>query len=496
MSLARVTAWTLLVACGFALTTPTATGQNPLPKKNSEATRLVTYYRDDVPRGGIPKEDLKKVREQFKSFAKYYADVVAHPDVWKWSQDPKVLKLGEVPPPRLEGPDGILHDIDRFLIEPGVTRTNNVEPADYIREVGAAFDAVLKELIETHQEPIVQINAARVLAHVARTGAPAHFTTVTTLLSNANTPTGVKYYLLHAAAALLAAPDVYEPKVRRHAAKAEVIGALVKAVDDCITNPSMIVPGVALDRPETLTTDQLAVVGFVRRQAVRALGQVKFVTVPGPDGKTPLYPAYTLVRIAMSDPALVPAPGPAEAAEAAIGICNMAPMVEQLKGGFKQIKEYNSDVAVEAVMNGLATFAKPRAGNPADNTLPWRRYSARFAEALRNWRPLFDPDFEPSAPTKFDAKLVPPGVEELNRDFVPIILAPMDKVDFAGKADVGARVEIDRLQQRITQMRTRPKRNTLLFAGVPQTTVDFPPPKKELPAPPKEGAKKDDPKKN
>jgi hypothetical protein len=480
MFLARVTAWTLLVAGGFAFYSPSATGQNPLPKKNSAATAEATNYRD-LKRGGIPKEELKKVRESFKTFAKYYADVVAHPDVWKAPQELKVGGPNVVSPPTLDGENGILRDIDRFIIEPGVTRTTNDEPNDYVRELGAAFDGVLKELIETHPDMIVRVNAARVLAHVARTGAPAHFPTVTALIANANTPPGVKNYLFNAAGALLAASDMNDLKVRRHAADAQTIGALVKALQDCIGDPAMLVPGVSLSKPETLTDDQLLVVGFLRRQAVRALGQTKFVRVPGPDGKSPLYPAFTLVRVAMSDPALVPAPGPTEAAEAVIGLCRMAPVEEQLKGGFRPIKEYNADVAVEAMAAAMVTFAGPRAANAFDKTVKWRTYAADIAEAMRNYRPLFDPDFEIAQPAKFNPALIPAVYEDFYKFVVPKILAPMDKVDFAGKPDIGATVDIQGLRERLNTLRARPKRNTQLFAGVPSTSIDFPPPKKEAP---------------
>lgn len=483
MTLARVTAWTLFALGGFALLAPTAVAQDPpFPKKPD--TAFIRELRDK-PRGGIEKTDLKRARESFKAFAKFVADTVAHPGVWRAPQELKVIDPRLEPPPTLEDTErttGLLTEINRMLIEPGVTRTTNLEPADYIREFGAAYDAALKELIETHPERIVRVNAARVLAYVARTGAPAHFATVTGLLANVNTPTEVKYYLLQAAGALLGAPDVNEMRVRRHGADAATVGALVKALQDCVTNPTMLVPGVSLAKPETLTEDQLAVVGFVRRQAIRALGQTKFVTVPGPDGKTPLYPAHTLVRVALADPNLVPTPGPAEAAEAAIGLCNMAPVAEQLKGGFRPVKEYNSDVAVEAVTTALLTFSKPRA-NPFDRSLPWRTYAARLAEGLRNWRPLFDPDFEPAQPNKYNPALVPPGVEGLVRDVIPMVLAPMDKVTFDGKPDTTATVDVPKLQKRLSEMQARPKRNTQLFAGVAETSIEFPPP-----APPKKEA--------
>jgi hypothetical protein len=468
--------WTLLAIGGFALATQPALAQNELPKKNNTAVEAVSTARDQR---GVTKEELPKVKEACKAFAKYYADVIQHPAVWKSSQDFKINTPG-VQIPTIEGPNGILHDLDRFVLYPVVGGTKvGADQADYIRELGLALDEALKPLIESHQERIVRINAARVLAHVARTGAPAHFITLTNLISNANTPTEVKYYLFNAAGAALSAGDPYDIKVRKHMSDPKLVAGLIKAIDTCITTPSQLLTGLPAKADE-ITPDQLAVIGLVRRQAVRALAQAKFATYSDPAGKT-MYPVYTLVRVAMSDPALNPPPGPAEAAEAAIGICNMAPVAEQLKGGFALVKGYNADVAVEAILTAMVNFAGPRAANPFDHSLAWRSYAVRLAEAMRNWRPLFDPDYDPTQPNKFESKLVPPSVEEMYKFVVPNILAPMDKVDNMGKPVVGATVNIQGLRERLDVMTKRPNRKTELEEGVPQTSIDFPP----APPPPK-----------
>jgi hypothetical protein len=475
MSPARIIAWTLLVAAGFALVSPHAAAQNPpLPKKNPTAVERVTNYREQR---NIPKEELKDARAQFAAFAKYYAEVVAHPDVWKASQEFKVDPVAAALIPTIEGSNGILKDLDRFLLEPvpGGSKVGEYQ-ADYIRELGAALDAALKNLIEDAAQPqIVRVNATRVLAHVARSGAPAHFNTVTSLLANANTPTYVKHYLFHAAGALLAAGDVKDIKVRKHAGDPKTVAALIKALEDCINNPSMLVAGLPA-KADAIPPDQLAVIALVRRQAVRALAQTKFAAFPGPDGKM-LYPSYTMVRIAMSDPALVPAPGPAECAEAVIGLCNMAPVAQQVNGQFAPIKGYNGDVAVEAMLTGLVTFAGPRAANASDRSLPWRSYAARLAEAMRNGRPLFDPDYEITQPSRYEARLIPPLYEEMYKEVVPKVLAPMDKVDINGKPDIGATVELPRLRDLLSTVSRRPNRKTELFTGVPQTSINFAAPK-------------------
>jgi hypothetical protein len=450
-----------------------------LPKTNYSALEVLSVARSQR---GITKEELPKVKEACKAVAKYYADVIQHPAVWKASQDFKINAPG-VQIPTIEGPNGILHDLDRILLDPVIGGTKvGADQADYIRELGLALDEALKPLIESHPERIVRINAARVLAHVARTGAPAHFTTLTNLIGNANTPTEVKYYLFNAAGAALAAGDPYDIKVRKHANDPKLIGALIKALDTCVTTPSQLLTGLPAKADE-ITPDQLAVIGLVRRQAVRALANVKFASYPDSAGKM-IYPAHTLVRVALSDPAFNPPPGPAEVAEAAIGICNMAPVAEQLKGGVALVKGYNADVAVEAILTAMVNFAGPRAANQYDRSLAWRSYATRLAEAMRNWRPLFDPDYEITQPNKFEPKLVPPSVEEMYKFVVPNILAKMDKVDNSGKPDIGATVNIQGLRERLDAMTKRPNRKTELFQGVPQTSIDFPPAPPPPPPPP------------
>ncbi|MFM8271743.1 MAG: hypothetical protein ACKODX_05345, partial [Gemmata sp.] len=388
MTFARSAAWILLAGAGFALFAGPARAQPAaLPKQDNTAFTKVREYRD-IGRGGIPKDELKAAQGHFAKFASYFAEVLKHPLVYRAPQEFKPL-----PPEQrhmtIEGEFGVLKVLEPYILEPGVGAKAGADGAVYVRELGAAFDAALRALIENDPEPIVKVNAARVLAYVCRGGSPAHYATLTELLGNANTRTEIKYYLFHAAANLLAASDPNWLKTRNHVAQTDnpkVVGALVKVLDDCVTNPALLVPGLPGNKADQATPDQLTVVALVRRQAVKALAQYRFAAAADADGK-PLYPAHTLVRVAMSDPALLPAPGPADAAEAVIGICNMAPV--EAKGDKTVPVKYNADVAVEAVTAALVTFAEPRAADPFDRRLPWRTYSLRIAEALRNWRPLF-----------------------------------------------------------------------------------------------------------
>lgn len=472
MTLVRLSLWAIL-AVGFASTQ--AAAQDPTKLPQLTVSNAMTELRDTRT---IPKAELPKAQDTFRNFAKYYADTVSHPLVHKAAQDPglKLDGAGRTIP----SVDDIIKSLDRFLLVPNPmerTSSDNLTPkvnrnnADYMRELGAAMDLSLKAVIDSTPDRVVRIGALRVYVAVCRSGAFPLWPTVTNWLKNANTPTEVKYYALQAAANLLEAYDVTDYRSRRHAIgkdampKAdEAIGALVAAIEEVITNPNAIVP-IPGGKVENTPPDQLGVIAFVRRQAVKSLSQVRFVTLPGPEGK-PLYPVVTLARVAMSDPTLIPAPTPGECGEAVIGLCNMSQVV-----GGNPVKGFNADAVCEAITTGLITFAGPRAANPLDRSLPWRGYSMRIGDALKGWRPIFDPLFDPSQPTKFDSGTVPKGVSDLILRAQTSILTPMDKVDLSGKPDLSVRVDIEGMKVFLKQLQGNPKRSPFIITGVPATAL-------------------------
>ena len=376
MSLSRLTAWTLLTVTGLTLisTRPAGAQDAVLPQPNRTASNELSRYREKETRG-IPADEIPVAKKHFEAFAKYYAAIIAHPLVYKAAQDPSLKLDGDRR--TIPSLDTLFTDFQRTIVEPTLANASavNVDRADYIREMGIAVDAALKPVIESNPDRIVRLNATRLLASACKSGATAHYPTITELLKNANTPTDVKHYALQAAGNLLAAYDVFDYDSRRHSngwkqppvEGDKELGELVAAVEKCILEPTAILNVPPTWKVADATPDQLDVVRFVRRQAVKALGQVRFVTIPGPDGKTPIYPAHTIARVCASDPAIVPAPSPSECAEAAIGLCNMAPVA---KGA--PIKGYNEAAAVEAVTAALVTFSAARAENPQDRPLPWR----------------------------------------------------------------------------------------------------------------------------
>jgi len=463
MTLSRLCALTLFATAGFGLAHRAATAQDqPLPTKKSAATEAVNTFKEAK---GIATEQLPEVRKEFQTFAAYFGAMIKHPLVYRHAQDPSIRAPNDRVIPPLEGVNGIIPDLQRFILEPNPKSGIDKYRGDYIRELGTAIDAVLKPIITENPETIVQINATRMLAAACKSGATAHYPTVIELLRNANTPPHIRLYALQAAGNLLSAYDVYDIRSRRHSngwknqqtkgAGDKELAELVVEIEKSITNPAAILSNVTNFKIAEITPDQVEVVRFIRRQAIRALAEVRFVAIPGPDGKSTLYPAYTLARVCVSDPALGVSPSPSECAEAAMGICNMSIVRES-----DYRKDYDVDTAAEAVVTAVVTFSEPRARDAKDKSLDWRGYGLRLAEALKNWRYMFDVTYNPLQPASFSGT-VPPAVDNLVQRVQVALLNPLDS---------GGSIAVEDLRSYLKTLRDR-KDQKPLFTSVPATAL-------------------------
>jgi hypothetical protein len=476
MTRTRLASLTLLLGLGFAvLPRPTLVAQEkdtPLPVKSHTAFTAVKALQD---KSRPSADELKQAAEHFKSFAQYHADFISHELVYRVIQDPATKLPVGVFLVELKI-DTRIDEMTRFIHEPHFRNRASFdntqvrvtgEHIDYMRTFGKAMDDALMKVVRENPSNIVKVNAMRMYVAVCKSGAEPHWPTVTKLLSDPKTKPEIRIFALQAAANLLWAYDPENYQSRRHAigskrprdAADKEIGALVKAVEDCVTTPKMFVPDYpdAKDSKVQPTSNQTEVVRYGRREAIRALAQVRFAMLPGPEGKEKmLYPAYTLARVCMRDPALGPVPTPSECAEAAIGLCNMAPVWEGTP-----LKEFNADAVTLAVATGIVNFAAPRT-DPQNQALPWVGYSLRLSEALTDWPPLFSFLFDPLKPNPADAARAPPVVHDLVRRAQNSILTPM-----AAKAQ---QISLTDLETFIKQQSDKPNAG-VLFTDRPEMTL-------------------------
>lgn len=406
--------------------------------------------------GVIQKAELPKAKAAFEAFAKFYADYLQYPPTYTAPQE---FRPEPPPPGSPYTVDQLINEVNRHLLvpspvpvpnpvanQPSFALVTSDKEADYVRELGAALDKALGEVVRTANERVVRVNAARMLAAACRSGAHAHYPTITDLLKDAKTEPEIRYYALQGAANLLAAYDLNDYRSRKHSNEPQAVGDLIAAVQDCVLKPELLAPTVELaagkEVRRVVPPDQVPVVRFIRRQAVQALGKVRFAEYEVAKGKV-LYPSHTLALVALgkvpvetytvssdkdgnakAELAVAPksAQGVAEAADAAeavIGIMNMAPP----KGGAAG-KKYAAPMA-DVVATGVITWATPRAANPADKSLPWKGTAARMEDGLKTWQGLFDVNFNPAQPS-INAGLVPATVSGVAKAITDNVLDPIN----------------------------------------------------------------------
>jgi hypothetical protein len=236
-----------------------------------------------------------------------------------------------------------------------------------------------KELIKSSRQvlavsatPIVRVNVVRILAGVAETGNEEAADTLAELMEIAAENDGVKYYAIAGLEQLFVQGAFKDAKRETRS---------IRALLEHVTRP--------VDAPQE--PDQLEALRYVRRAAIRALGQTRHAALPsseGFDGRI----AWWLLRISRGE-GLTPEPGPAERVEAAIGVC-------YLYG--KTDKDLHLDFIAQQVGATIVEFAqqanKQRAGT-TDQYVPCLKGSARLYRALDqlNARAQAGPDKEAAA---------------------------------------------------------------------------------------------------
>lgn len=420
-----------LLAMGTLAIAQTAPGQNtglkdPFQKKEPAVSGEVRGRVNEMRDGKRPftkgeAEDAN--RKDLKNYAEFLIWRVTSKDVHS-QLEPVKNELRPLNATDKVTMHALLVDLERFIVVP--TSTTRVPPdqADYIRVFGEELDKAIAPILNPNAPDYIRVNATRMLATVAKSGAKAHAPTILKLLDPKNTRPEMLFYAIRAAENLLAA---YEPfsagtaTYYRHTVDDPTLFDLVRALEEitkweqvpfAVTGaaikpapaaapvpPTPVPPTPPALAPKTaaapakpamplppagridnasdaiLTSDQLGVLHYYRRAAIRALAQVRVPIIVHPGDKGTLYPVIVLGKFAVDDASLKFAPTPDEAAEAAIGLA-----------GYHNFKGIEIESLLDAIAGGLVTFARAKANAPEDKTLAWKIYAARLGMALAEMR--------------------------------------------------------------------------------------------------------------
>ncbi|MBX3397526.1 MAG: hypothetical protein KF873_02190 [Gemmataceae bacterium] len=338
----------------------------------------------------------------------------------------------------------------RFILVPTWGRKLSIDQADYIVWFGVAMDEAIREILDPKPakagDPvpavpaIYRVNAARMMAEAAKSGAPAFYPTILGLLSNPDTDPEVLVYAIKAAEGLIAAFNPIlrdDAKYMIHTIKDAEMVKLVTALESIITRtkpygrkpaapvppppappPAPMAPAPKAGDPKgptipvgqlqanTVSAEQQLVIRYFRRAAIRALSQVRYPQfVDAQTGKA-VYPIVTLAKIAVGDASITTAPGNDEIAAATVGLCNL-----------HDYKDVNVDALCDCIAQGVANFAGKKAGNSQDKSIPWKVVGSHIITALADMQRVpnagkYRPKFESLATVLTERVLLP--LEKIN----------------------------------------------------------------------------------
>jgi hypothetical protein len=333
-------------------------------KRSSESEGRVKELRDGVKPSGVAKEQIKK---DYETVAAWLVNRLTWPEYYNpvTTGDPKTIDTSKNLPALIEA-------AHRYRLISTATSKFNAVQREYINDFAAALDHNLKDVIQSSAPPVVKLQATQMLSDMALSGSPNHAATITELISNTNTPDLVRYRAYTAAGNLLTAVDTFDPvpiQLGRlpHTVKEDALVNLLKALTSPITTEAKTADGTPPEQAE--------VVRVIRREAVRALGKYRFVSVRDQNDKPLALPALTLLKVAVSDPSIKPAPSLTERIEAIIGFCKMAPDAA-----------YSTDYAAANIAAGLIGVFRVKNNDPNDQSILWKIYAGRLVEAMNAWK--------------------------------------------------------------------------------------------------------------
>ena len=130
--------------------------------------------------------------------------------------------------------------------------------------------------------------------------------------------------------------------------------------------------------PESAKPEEVEALRYVRREAIRALGQTRYPAVLNAktkqiEGQT----AWWLLKVTRKD-GLSPSPSFSEQVEAAAAICQLRPEL---------LDRYHVDYAAYHIGQFVKEFANHYTAHESD-PIPWKFYSVRFAQALNEMKSM------------------------------------------------------------------------------------------------------------
>jgi len=331
------------------------------------------------------------------------------------------LKSGKTPVPASK----IVQDASELVLEsPLPPKKFDEKQIAYVEAFGKAIMPPLRKVIlgekdkPSKYEPLVRVNATRILSAVAKSGYPEVAALAVDILSNPKENDSVNFYALQALKHVFAAASP-ENTDKSTITNADLEKRAIKTLIDFVHRPLPI----PKDSPES----EIEAFHYVRREAIRALGNVRHPAIRS--GKTiEMSPALVLLRFSVGAPAIQPAPNLYERVEALIGYLQLNPdRDEQMDfAGFYVgtairliMADFNGrkDPLVIPKEPGAKIESFPMPKHPDYH--PWRLTATRLIDVLKAWKTNWEVNAPQPAP---EVKKI---MDEVTSQATENLLAPL-----------------------------------------------------------------------
>jgi hypothetical protein len=327
------------------------------------------------------------------------------------------------------------------------------ERKPFIEEFGKSLVAALQGPATSGGNPLVQINANRMLAEVCRAGYDGAAQVCLRVLAKPDASDAARFYALQGLKNLFAIIPEKDSPPEKTVFQKDNTGQLSPLEKDCI---KALIDFVFRQPPADLPPQQVDALFYVRREAVRALALVRVQQVKK-DTKTVMSrPALALLKVARGDGLNPPSSTPqgvdvralGERLEAIIGFCNLVPP--------RGDRDMNVDYAAYHIGRAIQEFAPLYRANDKSTSTPWKLQIIFLRDALQNW-------------SKRSREMK--GIEnaQMIQDLLDIVDRDVLKAIEENKEE--SRPDVQNLDQ---WLRANPPKSKSLFKDDPTTTVNLP----------------------
>jgi hypothetical protein len=288
------------------------------------------------------------------------------------------------------GLDDFVEDTCKLIPMPTEKKPLSDGQQQYLEVFASAYLAPIDGALR-HREPIVKVNAARILARIAEAIGGSYSTLPSAngqakvaeellkIIKDKDQIDAVKFWALHGLEGLFTASytssavPVNERPNRRALTKADLEDQIIVAlVDFVLRKPNL--------RPNP-TPEEVEGFRYVRRQAIRALAQTRFPAVMNKKEFVGTPTALALSRVLVDD-GISPTASLSENLEAAIGICQLQ---TNLTDGYQPDYAAHA-VGLFTVELGKAFNDRPQVAQGQTDNYPWKLFATRLLAALQSWR--------------------------------------------------------------------------------------------------------------